>query len=174
MLGVNGAAPPYSPTPVLTFERILSERLSLLLGLAGSYSGGPIYSSEPPINQRSGGLTASLGPRFVLSDASLPVAVSVYVAGSAGYAAASYGTPSDMSQGGHTWSFGASGGVAVERQLINRLALRIQTQLVRATLDQSFTRFPMTPLSGTVQERNDTSLRVSFLPSPSVELRLYF
>ncbi len=50
-----------------------------------------------------------------------------YAVGSAGYASASYGTPSDMSQGGHTWSFGLSGGVAVERQLIERLSLRIQT-----------------------------------------------
>lgn len=172
--GVVGAAPPYAPTPVLAVERILSDRLSLLLGFTGAYSSGPVLYSSPPTTLHTGTLTASLGPRFVLTDTSFPVGVSIYAAGSVGYASTRYEVPEDMAQGGHTWSFGVIGGVAVERQLIEHLSLRIQAQLVRATLDRSFTRLPVTPLSSTSQDRADTSFRVSGMPSPSLELRLSF
>lgn len=150
-----------SPTPRLTFERLFGEHVALALGVFGDYQ-----SVQEAAFER-GGVGAVIGPRFIITNPDAPVAVSAYTAALVSYAI------TDLSQfGSSTTSVGGVGGLALERWLIERLAIRIQVQLLRATWSE--TKSWADSALGGRQVVWSHSTQVSFIPGPSVELRLYF
>lgn len=150
-----------SPTPRLTFERLFGEHVALALGVFGD------YQSIQESNFERGGVGALLGPRFILTNPDAVVAVSAYAAALVSYSIA------DLSQfSSSSLTIGGAGGLALERWLIERLAIRIQVQLIRATWSETQSRAESA--LGGVQSLWAHSTQVSFIPGPSVELRLYF
>lgn len=172
------------PSGRLAFERILTDRFSVGLGLSASYS-----SAESPLtllNQNGeslsvqsksegGSVALTLAPRWILTEPTFPVAFSVYAAVTGGYSANSFGAVGFEGQGSHAFFASLSGGVAVERMLIDRLAIRISTQILRASVSRSFAKTTATPtVLGSSTTQFSTSAQLGLAPSPSVELRLYF
>lgn len=180
--GLGTVYSPLAPTPRLSFERVFSEHFALGLGLMASYQSGeqPIYGTSlgSAIGQQStssSSVAVSVGPRWPLTDPASPIAFSLYAAATAGYATMSLGNPGDEPLGGHSFSFGINGGLAVERMLIDRLALRITAQMVRATLGRNFVQTTSTPtVLGSAVTQASTATQISAVPSPSIELRFYF
>jgi hypothetical protein len=172
------------PSARLAFERILGDRLVLGLGLTASYSSGEfpmsvVSQSGDPVTlqtkNESGSVALTLAPRWILTEPTFPVALSVYAALTGGYSANSVGAAGLEEQGGHAFFASLSGGVAVERMLIERLAIRISTQILRASLSRNFTKTTLTPsVVGSATTQFSTAEQFGFAPSPSVELRLYF
>lgn len=181
--GLGGVSSAYVSTPRLSFERLLSERVALVFGLAANHQAGvlPVFltSSEPGgVLQRSTSSSSaalSVGPRWVVTTPQSPIAVSVFAMASAGYATLSYGDAGEEPQGAHSFLFGILGGLAIERMLIDRLALRIQTQIISANFARRFEQTTLTPtVLGSARTYGSAWSQVSVVPLPSVELRLYF
>ncbi len=171
----------FTPTPRLSFERIFSEHFVLGLGLTASYevgsspTFGPVIAGSTLSRNESGSTAISLFPRWILTNADSPVAFSVYAAATGGYAAVRIGYPEEEPQIGRSYSVGLNGGITLERMLIERLALRISTQIVHATLAQNFIQSTSTPaVLGSAVTQTSTTAQASVVPSPSIELRLYF
>jgi hypothetical protein len=150
-----------SPTPRLTFERLFGEHVALALGIFGD------YQSVQESKFERGGVGALFGPRFILTNPDAVVSVSAYAAALVSYSL------SDLVQfSSSSLTIGGAGGLALERWLIERLAIRIQVQLIRATWSEIQSR--VDSALGGVQSAWAHSTQVSFIPGPSVELRLYF
>lgn len=153
---------PSVPTPGLSVERTLNRQVSLGLGLTVDFQSA-LGSS---VNLTRGSVSLAAGPRWTLTEASAPIAFSVYAAAMVGYANISLTLPDQAALNSHSFRVGIHGGIAVERALLGQLALRIQLQMLRANLDHTFAA--AAPAQGV------TTTSLSAIPSPFIELRLAF
>lgn len=152
----------FAPAPRLTFERLFGEHLAMGLGVVGD------YQSVAQTRFERGSVSVLVGPRWIITNPDAPVAVSAYAAGLFGYGVIDFGDSK-----GTTLTVGGVGGLALERWLIERLAVRLQVQLIRATWNESQTSLA-SPLNPVPAGSTSNSTQVSFIPGPSLELRLYF
>ncbi|MDP3233768.1 MAG: hypothetical protein Q8N26_13390 [Myxococcales bacterium] len=116
-----------------------------------------------PFGTTWGSATIGVSPRFTLTPEHSPVAFTVLATVFTGYSSLSVLGP----MGTQTVSGRASGGIALEKRFFDRLAIRIQAQLARVTLSR--TSSPLT----TGNQAVGSVINASFVPSPSIELRLY-
>lgn len=153
---LNTALLNVSPAPRVTFERLINDRLTLGLGLVAQYGKAVEGGTE------QGSVSALLGPRWIFTNPESPIALSGYVAGLVGY-----GVVAVSQVAGGTLTLGGVIGAALERVLIDRLALRLQLQLLRVTWSESWQ-------TGALAAQVSHNTQVSFIPGPSLELRFYF
>lgn len=168
-------------SPNVSLERVFSSRFALGLGLEGGFNAGDTVGATLP-NPSSGSVALGLSPRFTLTSEDAPVGFTAFATAFAGYsslgAVLAFGgqTPMEFEYSAQLMTLGAAGGFALEKRFFERLAIRIQAQFVRVTLNRYWTTSRTTDLSsGTVTPSRNVSSVVgaSFVPSPSIELRLY-
>jgi hypothetical protein len=167
--------------PVATFfvERRTSERTWLVFGAEGSVSRQsfgtlPASSTSFPDQTKDDAerVSLSVGLRRVVTRPRAPVEVSLQATVDGGYihelqefVTPTSGATSSIRDIG--WFAGATGGIAVERELTGGLALRISTPLVRAV----WTTVERKDDAG---KRDGTSWTVLGTLAPTLELRLAF
>ena len=159
-------------TPSVSVERVFSPQFALGLGFEGSIQS---VSAAQTASSPTGTIGIGLSPRFIMTNADAPVSFTLFSTVSAGYSASG---PGSVSLGTGTAGFLSSGalavglgsGVAFELRLLERLSVRVQANLVRLSVASLTTRFSA---GGPVTEQNQVLVGASFLPSPSIELRLY-
>ncbi len=184
------------PTASLSLERKLGPRLSLLVGVAGSVSGLtakpqglPEQVSVATVTQAQQVLLA-VGVRGQLLSPTAPVALSVHAILSFGYARSvisetvSLTFPLNGSQtmtqmqtiNGGTVGLGA--GLALERRLIEQVALRLTLGILQASYSAGRGTTPTVASGGntdvTVTPQAISAFTVGIAIQPGLELRVYF
>jgi hypothetical protein len=156
-----------------SIERRLSENTWLAVGVFGSVEStrvrpaSALFSSPSESDSRAGAVT--LGLRQIVTPAGSPLSVSVLVLGSAAATRTTYDYPSPGDrQEERATAFGASVGLAVDRELTQGLSLRVATSLAQATWSSA--RLERT---GAQTERAD-GFAAGVALAPSLELRLAF
>lgn len=168
-----------SLAPNVSLERMFSSRFALGLGLEGAVTTSATVGAMVP-GPSSGSAAIGVSPRFTLTSPSAPVAFTVLATAFTGYfsqGGTSLITPlGEFPAGAQTLTVGALGGIALEKRFLERFAVRIQAQVARVSFNRSWTAFPtQDPSTGVVSENRNAASYVSasFVPSPSIELRLY-
>lgn len=162
MVGLVGGLSLLAPvTPNVSIERLFTPHFALGLGLEASLSTTASATAAPI----SGSVGFALSPRFILTNVDAPVSFTLYATVFAGYASVALSAAPPLSAS--AVSLGVAGGIAFERRLIDRLSLRAQASLVRLSLAQ------VTSATG-ASAAGTTAISANLIPSPSVELRLYF
>lgn len=161
-----------SLVPNVSLERAFSNHFALGLGLeAGVSTRSTVGSTRPsPV---SGSVAIGLSPRFTLTSAAAPVAFTVFTTMATGIA--SWGG-ADNTSNSQTLTLGLSGGVSLEKRFFERLAVRIQAQLARVTLNRTWSAWQaVDPMTGAVVDSRSVGsvVNANLVPSPSIELRLY-
>jgi hypothetical protein len=164
-----------SPGATASLERRLSRFTWLVLGVNGYYVRE--RGDEPPAGYSAYTTTdlawagASVGLRHQVTGAGAPVAVSFLALAEGSWTdqdvRATFAGDSQH-QTATGWAAGASLGLAVERELTSRLALRASTPLVYASYSET-----RTELDG-AGEVNATGVRAGVTVAPRLELRLSF
>lgn len=164
-----------SPVASTTIERALGRRTWLVLGLSGSFSRDESRvdsdtSRGPTTRHDFREALASLGVRQVVTDARAPVEVSVVALLEAGGFRMRTTYPDVTGTETRGTFAGVSLGLAVERALASRLAVRLATPLVgyRQMRTRADSGLPGGP---TLQA---TSVAVQLRLAPTLELRLAF
>ncbi len=168
-----------SVTPNVSLERVFSSRFALGLGLEGGVNTSSTVGATRP-NPASGSIAIGVSPRFTLTSQSAPVAFTVLATVFTGFASGGgvlISTPlQEFTFSAQTLSVGAMGGIALEKRFFERFAVRIQAQLARVTFSRNWSSSPTQDLTtGAVTDNRNVSsfVNASFVPSPSIELRLY-
>lgn len=182
--GLSVLASPYlSVAPNVSLERQFSTRFALGLGLgleAGVNTSSTVGATRP--SPASGSAAIGISPRFTLTSESAPVAFTVLATVFTGYAGyggvLTIGAPAmvEATYTAQTFSVGVLGGIALEKRFLERFAVRIQAQLARVALNRQWNSYPsFDQATGTVLDNRNVSsfVNASFVPSPSIELRLY-
>lgn len=157
---VTGAPP---VTPSVSLERAFSRQFAFGFGFQGTYQSTQAGSADAPF----GTIGFSLSPRFVLTEPDAPVSFTFFTTAMLGYGAGtmSFGLATPSAQ--LTAITGSvSGGGALELKLLERLALRVQASFVRFSVSRSSVRL-------TTGEAASTTVGVSVIPLPGLELRVY-
>lgn len=165
-------------TPSVSIERVFSPRFALGLGLEASLqsAGGPRAANAGLAGNEtsSGSIGVGVSPRFVMTAPEAPVSFTIYGSVFAGYAGQSLGILAGvMPSTSSSVSVGVGGGVAFELRLLERLSVRAQANLVRLSVTRLGIAIPsaaLVPMNETVF----TTVSANVIPSPSLELRLYF
>lgn len=154
-------------TPSVSLERVFTPRFALGLGLDGTIATTTVVAGASSLMGRVG---LGVSPRFTLTSEQSPVAFTVYATAFASYSAADY-----VQSEAQTLWLGLLGGVALERRLVERVALRVQAQFLRVGFSRwwAATTVPAADGSPTQQPSVGSSFNAGFEPVPSVELRLY-
>lgn len=158
-------------TPSVSVERVFSPQFALGLGLEGSIqyvSSGSQTTSNAP----AGSIGVGLSPRFTMTGPDAPVSFALFATLFGGYnSIEGSGMPSSPPVlSSNALAIGVGGGVAFELRLLERLAVRVQASLVRLSLSSFTTRISMLAPQN---QFNETVVGGSFIPSPSLELRLF-
>jgi hypothetical protein len=169
-----------SPGFVASLERAFGNRTWLLLGVAASAQVDD-YDSNAPTPSAGGVLHGTeyargeieFGLRSVMTSDDAPVAVSWLGSVQAGFAHAKsnveYAGAGSSHASSEAWFLAGTLGLAVERALGDRLAVRVATPLVRVVHGEAEQRDSASPL---FMKAKSTGLAV--LVAPRLELRLYF
>lgn len=173
-LGSLGAVATTPVTPSVSVERVFSPQFALGLGFEGSIQ-SLSGATQGPASSPTGTIGIGLSPRFIMTNADAPVSFTLFSTVSAGYSASgpgsvALGTGAAGFLSSSALSVGLGGGVAFELRLLERLSIRVQANLVRLSVTSLTTRFSG---GGPAIEQNQTLVGASFIPSPSIELRLY-
>ncbi|MBM4776425.1 MAG: hypothetical protein GQE15_01870 [Archangiaceae bacterium] len=180
--GLGGLTVASSPslTPNVSLERAFSSHFALGLGVeAGTNSISVV--GVPQRTLPSGSVAIGLSPRFTLTKTSAPVAFTLFATLATGFAGSGSvvsiltPTPMEVTSSTQTFAVGATGGIALEKRVFERLAVRIQAQLARVSLNRFWTTSQLSDSEGgVVNSRNVASVvNANLVPSPSIELRLY-
>lgn len=170
-----------SLVPNVSLERAFSNHFALGLGVEAGVSTTSMVGATRP-NPVSGSIAIGLSPRFTLTSASAPVAFTVFATLATGYSSSgavfSTGTPTpvDVSWSSQALSVGVLGGIALEKRFFERLAVRVQAQLARVSLNRGWSASQSLDQStGAVVDARSVGsvVNASLVPSPSIELRLY-
>jgi hypothetical protein len=159
--------------PNVSIERAFSSRFALGLGLEAAVGTSTTVGSTLPA-PTAVSVNLGVSPRFTLTPRSAPVAFTVFATVFAGYSTFSYPVTEDRTTSSKAFSLGAAGGMALEKRFLERLAVRVQAQLVRLGFVRTWATLPTVP--GPLAAENSTvnsSFNASLIPSPSIELRLY-
>lgn len=153
-------------------ERRLGPGTWLALGVYGRTESRSI-DGQPPSYAQETDLTegaVTLGLRQVLTSPGAPMAISVLVLGEAGGARSATRLAGDNGDrdASRVAAVGAGVGVAVERELLDGLSVRLSTSVARA----SWWRARIDPSGGPAQHADGFSAGVQL--APSLELRLAF
>lgn len=158
-----------TPRVSTTIERRVGDATWLGLQLGGN------YGSSHPEDSRGweyGSLYAQVGVRHVLNPKGL-VEVSLWGAASASYWSGAYPNPSeqepDAVHSSRAFSLGLVGGLALERELIQGLALRLSSSVAQASWNKTLDWTSRADLRRAVES---TSVSVAF--APMLELRYAF
>jgi hypothetical protein len=158
-----------TPRVSTTVERRVGDATWLGFQLGGRYGSS---STEDSRGSESGGLYAQLGVRHVLNPKGL-VEVSLWGAASADYWTGSYPSPSeqvpDAVHSGRGFSLGLVGGLALERELVQGLALRLSSSVAQANWGKT-----MDWASGSDLRSTSEFGSVSLAFAPMLELRYAF
>ncbi len=170
---------PSTPSPVVSLERRVGERTWLAVGLAGSFeslTGDRISPALTISSVRTAGIALSTGLRFPVTRPAAPVEVSLLALGELGYSTwriAYSPAIASATDDVYAVSAGASLGLAVERELLDRLAVRIATSLLRASWSYAHDAGIANPLTfAPATHVNSFSVGVNLVPL--LELRLAF
>lgn len=167
-----------SLAPNVSLERVFSSRFALGLGLEGGLNTSSTVGTAPSLPWGSAAIGVS--PRFTLTPESAPVAFTILATvftGYSGFGGKYLITPlQEVTYSVQTLSVGATGGIALEKRFLERFAVRIQAQLARVMLNRNWTSSPTR--NATTEEVTESRIvssfvNASFVPSPSIELRLY-
>lgn len=169
----------FAVVPNVSLERVFSSRFALGVGVEAGVSTNSTVGAPRP-DPTWGSAAIGVSPRFTVTPESAPVALTVLATAFTGFASSGgvwAVTPlQEFTYSAQTLSVGAMGGVALEKRFSDRLALRIQAQLARVALNRSWTVLPtVDQATNTVSEGRSVGsfVSASFVPSPSIELRLY-
>ncbi len=166
--GIGGLASS-SPRLSTTIERRVGDATWLGFQLGGHYSD---FRPEYGQDSEQGGLSAQLGVRHVLNPKGL-VEVSLWGAATADYWTISYPSPSeqvpDAISSGRGFTVGVVGGLALERELVQGLALRLSSSVAQAHWGKTFEW-----TSGSDFRHTSESGSVSLAFAPMLELRYAF
>jgi hypothetical protein len=174
-LGGLGSLTYASPgvAPNVSIERAFSSRVALGLGLEAAVGTSTTVGSALP-GPTSVSVNLGVSPRFTLTPQSAPVAFAVFATVFAGYSTLSYPVSEDQATGSRMLSLGALAGISLEKRFLERLAVRVQAQLVRLGLVRTWATLPTAPSPLTAENLVVSStFNASVIPSPSIELRLY-
>ena len=183
-LGLGGLGTLYgSPAAVLDVERLLSPQTAVLIGLslqASSHSipadsvpaGSAAYTSSTAV-----GASALIGLRRELTDLASVAQVSIYGALSLGFATESQdytsrsggGTATVTSASASLFQFALLGGLVVERQLLERLSLRLSAHLFTSAYS-----IGKSQASAAAPSYTNSGFDLRLAVDPSLELRLAF
>ncbi len=160
------------PSASASLERRLSDSSWLVVGFAGAIGD----SRQDPIPDSSGGarwkerrLTVDIGLRRIVTGRGAPVEVSILALGEGGYDEASATLDGNAAgeQRFSSWLAGADVGLAIDRELVTGLTLRVATPLAGAWWQKTRQR-----LSGSTVDGR--SVDASVYLAPRLELRLAF
>lgn len=172
-LGLLGTVTTIPITPSVSVERVFSPQFALGLGFEGSVQSvvTAVQPSTAAPTTSSGTIGLGLSPRFVMTNADAPVSFTLFSTLFAGYSSSgpSAGV-SNFQVSSHALAVGVGGGIAFELRLLERLAVRVQANLARLSLSSVTVR---TTGGVAASEANQLLVGASFIPSPSIELRLY-
>lgn len=171
-LGGLGVLASPSLVPNVSLERAFSNHFALGLGLEAGVSTSSTVGATRP-NPVSGSVAIGLSPRFTLTSAAAPVAFTVFTTMATGFGSWSGAVDTSNSQ---TFTVGLSGGVSLEKRFFERLAVRIQAQLARVTLNRAWSAWQtIDPSTGAVVDARSVGsvVNANLMPSPAIELRLY-
>jgi hypothetical protein len=165
--------PPTVPVAQATLERSLGDDTWLVAGVFGAVDRQRAEvpagaSGRTRYNQAMLGLRA--GVRRLLTPRGSPVDVSLLLTGNAGvgHSREDLTFTADSVRRQTTWGVGASAGIAVDRELVSNLSLRVATSLVGA----GYT-WGRTELSDS-GSGDGSAFSAGFQLAPSLELRLAF
>lgn len=162
----NGLAPLTSPvTPSVSVERLFSPRFALGLGLEGTVQN--VSTNRGATNVLIGAIGFGISPRFIMTSTNAPVSFTFFSTLLAGYSTGGQAVEGNPNVFGNALSLGVGGGIALELRLLERLALRVQANLARLSIST------LASVSGGGNGFNQVVVGASFIPSPSIELRLY-
>lgn len=171
----NGLGGFSGPQAVLSFEYLVREDLALML------TGGAGWGTALGGDASSGGVNLGLGLRIPVSRPQAPVTVSALTLFTAGYNGLSgstvsvNGLPAVGTSSASGFGLGLEAGLAVEKELVSGLGLRISTMLGRVgyTRTSSRTEFQQggQPVSVT---GSSSAFGLNLGVRPSIELRLAF
>ncbi len=170
---------PSTPSAVVSLERRVGERTWLAVGFAGSFesrSGGDYPPYLNVSSTRAAGVALSAGLRFPITRPAAPVEVSLLALGELGYSTTRIEYSAAIANAiddAYAVSAGASLGLAVERELLDRLAVRIATSILRASWSYAHDAGIANPLSF-VPAAHVNSFAVGVNLVPQLELRLAF
>lgn len=187
---ILGLGTPSVPAATVSIEHRIGRASHVVLGVSGGYSK---LSSDPQQSSTAAGVTAAMsrtqatiataaGVRTAFGGADAPVTLSVF--GLARFGHSRISSESSVTTGGVTnttrfdasaTGFGASGGVSVERTLLDALSLRISATILSITFTSIESSLPAPgTLGGTLLPPKSTNLSVALDFQPSLELRLAF
>ncbi len=183
IIGLYTSTTVNAPGASITFERLLDTQTSLRFGVSGSFAtrsdstAGLAANSSALSGATAGGVAISLGLRRRLTEADALFGFSLHGALYAGVTRASQDITALDSNSVQTvtttsasaWQVGATGGMAVDKSLGDRLSLRIAAEL----LNVGYAKGSGLPYSGTTVSSSST-FSASLTVSPSIELRLAF
>lgn len=162
--------------PSVSIERMFSHRFALGFGLEGTVTTSSTVGSSQP-GPLFGGASLGVSPRFTVSPEPWPVALTVFATTFlGGYAgSSSFGSEGVLGRSEfQNLQLGLSGGLALEKRFFERLAVRIQAQLIRVTFTRAWQTLPQMADVAIVPLRSvGSSFSAGFAPAPSIELRLY-
>lgn len=165
LIAVSGASPSVS------LERMFSHQFALGVGLEGNVStNSTVGSAQRPV---AGGASLGLSPRFTPSPESWPVALTFYATSSVGWNAGGFESVAGR-QEYQQLQLALGGGIALEKRFFERLAVRVQAQLLRVTFFRTWNSIPLAVSDETIISRSvSSSFSAGLVPAPSMELRLY-
>lgn len=184
--GSLGIVTPPLAEPVLTLERRVGSRVSLIGGISASFGRADTEGEQvTPLNPQArksqqGGTSLSAGVRLRTTSDEAPVAVSVYGVLTAGYSAVEVSQPMQpqlqpepilVQTLADTFGGGISAGMSAEKVLTQGLSVRVSTSLVGASYSNTFIRVKVLE---TERESTTSALNLGLRIVPSVELRLHF
>ncbi|MCM2333736.1 MAG: hypothetical protein NDI82_07295 [Anaeromyxobacteraceae bacterium] len=165
---------PYAPTARASIERTLAPRWWLVTGVSGASSrnraDAPAGATYPSARSDASWASIAIGVRRALTATGSPVTVSGLLLAQAGWTATRVdraGTTPEV-QRGEAIGAGLSSGLAVDRELMSGLSLRVSTPLLSVLWSSQRLSSDVSGVSRTKGGEASLSL------APSLELRLAF
>jgi hypothetical protein len=161
--------PVSAPAAAASVERAISPRTALVAGVLGTFRRDRAAEDSfvTPSREDVGVALVTAGVRRFVTPRGAPVDVSLHALAEGGTVRVKVrSTSGALDQ--LSWLAGVQGGIAVERALADRLALRIATPLVGARYTRDRVGAPGE------ETRTGSDLTIAMLIAPTLELRLAF
>lgn len=164
-------------TPSVSFERRLGDHLWLGLGLEATYaktSQALLVTGLPGTELKNIGFGVAAVPRWIVSPPESPVELSLFAAVGFLYSDVVYTQAGQSAFEVRQLGGSLGAGLAAERRLLEWMGVRIGARLVRVQLYQLEVTLPGSAGSPAPQQTSGLDYSLDLVPSPTLELRLYF